>query len=194
MVLKENYKGCGVYKITSPNGRNYIGSSNNIYNRHRYYTTYGAKKQTILNRSFIKYGIENHSFEILIKCSYSEKYSYERYFGDLYNVIQDKGGLNLRLPSTNELPTICSSELRKKFSIISSNRKYSKETLKKFSDAKIGVFSNGKHSMAKIVINIENGIFYECVKEAAESLNIKRSTLSMKLTNRNRNNTPIRYA
>jgi hypothetical protein len=48
--------------------------------------------------------------------------------------------------------------------------------------------------MAKLLLNTETGIFYNCIKEAAKSIDIKRSTLSMKLTNKNINNTSFIYA
>lgn len=47
---------------------------------------------------------------------------------------------------------------------------------------------------AKLVLNKENGIFYETVKEAAEAINMKYGTLKKKLIGRNQNNTNLIYA
>jgi hypothetical protein len=47
---------------------------------------------------------------------------------------------------------------------------------------------------AKLVLNKENGIFYESAKEAAESINMKYATLKKKLSGRNPNNTNLIYA
>ncbi len=56
----------GIYKITSPSGRIYIGQATNIETR--FYTAYrhlNCKKQRLIRNSLLKYGIENHLFEII---------------------------------------------------------------------------------------------------------------------------------
>ena len=50
--------------ITSPLNKIYIGQSINIENRWKQYKRLGCKKQIKLYNSFIKYGVENHTFEI----------------------------------------------------------------------------------------------------------------------------------
>ena len=60
---------CGIYKITSPSNKIYIGQSSNITLRWYYYNKYLAKSQPKLNNSFNKHGYENHKFEILEECS-----------------------------------------------------------------------------------------------------------------------------
>ncbi len=55
----------GIYKITSPSGRVYIGQSWNIEKRWRDYSIKTVKGQRFLNNSFEKYGKSNHLFEIL---------------------------------------------------------------------------------------------------------------------------------
>lgn len=55
----------GIYKITSPSGRVYIGQSWNIVHRHRCYRLYNAPKQRILDASFNKYGFDSHEIKIL---------------------------------------------------------------------------------------------------------------------------------
>ena len=55
----------GIYKITSPSGRVYIGQSWNIKKRWRDYSTKTTKGQVFLYHSFEKYGVANHLFEIL---------------------------------------------------------------------------------------------------------------------------------
>lgn len=47
---------------------------------------------------------------------------------------------------------------------------------------------------SKTVINLQTGIFYASVREAAETYHIKYFTLSDKLRNPQRNNTPFIYA
>jgi len=56
----------GIYKITNPEGKIYIGLSTNIENRwesYKYYT--GIAKNSSIKFSLKKYGFENHKFEIL---------------------------------------------------------------------------------------------------------------------------------
>lgn len=54
----------GIYKITSPSGNVYIGQSVNIKERWSRYKKRGAKNQHALQRSFLKYGVDAHVFEI----------------------------------------------------------------------------------------------------------------------------------
>ena len=56
----------GIYKITSPSGSVYIGQSWDIKRRFTdYCKLYKVKGQRYLYNSFLKYGIENHIFEIV---------------------------------------------------------------------------------------------------------------------------------
>lgn len=55
----------GIYKITSPNNRIYIGQSRNIKRRLYRYSRLECKEQPILYRSLLKYGIENRRWYVL---------------------------------------------------------------------------------------------------------------------------------
>ena len=56
----------GIYKITSPSGRVYIGQSVNIEKRFLSYSKLlRCKTQIKLFRSFLKYGVINHIFETI---------------------------------------------------------------------------------------------------------------------------------
>lgn len=55
----------GIYKITSPSGRVYIGQSWKIKQRLNKYRRNDCKEQPALYRSIIKYGADNHTFEVL---------------------------------------------------------------------------------------------------------------------------------
>jgi len=52
---------------------------------------------------------------------------------------------------------------------------------------------NGKNC-SKIVINLLTGIFYDSIKEAAESIGMNTNKLQCKLLGRSKNLTPFRYA
>ncbi len=64
---------CGIYKITSPSKRVYIGQSLNILLRFSYYKRMSCVKQTKLYRSLKKHGVEKHSFDIVHVCEPSER-------------------------------------------------------------------------------------------------------------------------
>lgn len=55
----------GIYKITSPTGKVYIGQGVNINKRWNSYKRYNCKSQTKLYQSFLRHTPEAHSFEIL---------------------------------------------------------------------------------------------------------------------------------
>ena len=59
----------GIYKITNPNGKVYIGQSIDLERRLYYYKNLKqSNSQILLNRSFLKYGTVNHTFEIIEEC------------------------------------------------------------------------------------------------------------------------------
>lgn len=84
---------CGIYKIISPTNRVYIGQSRNIRNRYKSHCRPLKGSKTKLSRSFIKYGIENHQFEILELCDIGELDNKERHYFEVFNSIED--GLNI---------------------------------------------------------------------------------------------------
>lgn len=65
----------GIYKITSPSGKIYIGQSWNIKRRFARYKCGDCKKQSAIYRSFLKHGTKNHTFEII--CELSEDITQE---------------------------------------------------------------------------------------------------------------------
>lgn len=55
----------GIYKLTSPNGKVYIGQSVQLKNRIGKYKALDCKNQTHLHRAIIKYGWDSFTVEIL---------------------------------------------------------------------------------------------------------------------------------
>jgi group I intron endonuclease len=80
----------GIYKITNPNGRIYIGQSTNINRRWNSYKRLNCKDQISLYNSLKKYGPENHKFEILEECENDLLDEREIYWGEFYNVLSNK--------------------------------------------------------------------------------------------------------
>lgn len=85
----------GIYKITNPKGKIYIGKSINLENRKKSYSRLSQiKGQPLIYNSIIKYGWENHMFEIQEECSLEEINDREIYWINTFNCIKE--GLNLK--------------------------------------------------------------------------------------------------
>ena len=86
---------CGIYKITSPAKKIYVGKSININNRRKSYVSNRNTLQHLIFKSIQQYGFENHKFEILLTCEKSELAKWETYFIVFYDSCKTKHGLNL---------------------------------------------------------------------------------------------------
>jgi len=103
---------CGIYKITNPNNRIYIGQSKNIVNRWNQHKYQYGKNNIILSRSILKYGYEKHKFEIIENCSVDELNQKEiywiNYYKSNYKLYPENNGLNLSdggdKPPLNDMP------------------------------------------------------------------------------------------
>ncbi len=131
----------GIYKITSPSGKIYIGQSVDISRRFRQYQDMNRnKKHPKLHNSFLKYGVNNHIFEVIEKCEDIFLNERERYWQDFYNVLSSKG-LNLTLTRTLSKRYIHSEDTINKISVKARTRKrspHSSEVKKTMSFVKIG--------------------------------------------------------
>lgn len=105
-----------VYKITSPSGRIYIGSTNNHEIRKSQYKRAKIdKKQIKLHNSLLKYGFESHTFEVIDKCELSKVLILEAKYGHELDVL-GKNGLNCKLPKLDEEKKCIGEETRLKMS------------------------------------------------------------------------------
>lgn len=59
----------GIYKITSPSGKVYIGQTWNFVERVKDYKSLYSHKQAKLHASFIKYGVEAHNIQMILGVS-----------------------------------------------------------------------------------------------------------------------------
>lgn len=179
----------GVYKITSPTGRIYIGQSLDIKRRWKQHkkcdhkTSYTVK----LFRSFLKYGVSNHIFEILEECSIDLLNDRERYWQEFYNSAS-VNNLNCFLVQTSSKRRegqIISDKQKAQISLVHKGKKYSAETRQKIKDARAKQIITIEHrksisdnsGSARLVLNKETGIYYVSAKEAAEAHGIKPNTL-----------------
>ena len=120
----------GIYKITNPKGRVYIGQSCDILKRFKRYSKNNCVGQTVLYRSLLKYGFEKHKREILKLCKRDELNKYERFYQDKYNVLSESG-MNLKLTKSNDRECCLSKETREKISKSLIGKKLSKEHIDK---------------------------------------------------------------
>lgn len=104
----------GIYKITSPSGRIYIGQSIDIRRRFRYYKNLKCKEQPKLYHSFLKYGVDAHKFEIIELCMQKYLNGVERYYQQKFECV-DKG-LNLMYVKTEHFSGGHSEETKQKIS------------------------------------------------------------------------------
>jgi len=59
---------CGIYKLTSPSNKCYIGQSTNITQRFDYYKKKRCKEQPAIYNALNKYGPEHFKYEIIEQC------------------------------------------------------------------------------------------------------------------------------
>lgn len=93
----------GIYKWTSPTNRIYIGQSKDLEVRKKWYLSGGLDNASMpkIKRSFEKYGIKNHIWEIIEICSIEELDEKEIYWGLYYNTLEE--GLNCKLGEQNSI-------------------------------------------------------------------------------------------
>jgi group I intron endonuclease len=124
----------GVYKITNPLGRIYVGSSINIERRFRQYKYLRSGEQRKINNSISKYGYENHVFEVLCQCDEEMLLEKEAYYCLLFDVLH-RDNLNLVIPKKGEVFNSMSESVRKKIGDAHRGKKISdeqKEVLRQF--------------------------------------------------------------
>lgn len=114
----------GIYKWVSPTGRIYVGQSTNIKQRKEWYLSNGISNASMpkLKRSFNKYGIENHLFEVIEYCSIEKLNEREIYWGLFYNTLEN--GLNCKLGEQN---CVFSEETKNKMSVAKKSKPLSTE-------------------------------------------------------------------
>jgi group I intron endonuclease len=212
----------GIYKITSPSEKVYIGQSEDINDRWNAYKRLKCEAQPRLYNSFMCYGVEAHTFEIIKECESHELNYYERHFQEFYYVIGEYG-LNCKLTKTDDKSGVASEETKKKQSEKKKGKKLSEDHKQKLSDSMKGknlgkthseetrkkisertkesiteevrkkLSENSKGKNSKKVINIETNDIYNSVVEMCKILGFNHNTMRGKLSGHQKNNTPFRY-
>lgn len=81
----------GIYKITSPTGRVYVGQSIDIKSRFQKYKCMWCHGQKRLYNSLKKYGVCLHVFVIIEECNEEIMNERERHYQEIYDVLGSKG-------------------------------------------------------------------------------------------------------
>lgn len=195
----------GIYKITSPSNRIYIGQSINIDRRFSQYRRLDNSVRTSpkLFRSLKKYGYEKHIFEVIETCDVDVINERERYWQEFYDA-NSPNNLNCLLTSTLEKKQTglkLSEDHKKQISKVHKGKVYSEETRQKIRLARAKQVITQEHKdkislnsgSARLVLNTSNGIYYRSAKEAAESINMKSNSLVCRLIGKIKNNTNLVY-
>lgn len=189
----------GIYKITNPNNRVYIGQSNNIkYRFSQYKNINSTKGQPRLYNSFKKHGVNNHRFEIIELCNEEELNERERFWQEYYDVMSCNG-MNCCYVNTKYKKSKISDITRKKLSEANKGKTITIEHKKILSESKKGSknhmfdISRKDHPSSKLVLNLDNGVYYDSAKDAAEASNIRYKNLSRYLNGTRINKTNFIY-
>ena len=179
---------CGIYKITSPTGKVYIGQSTNIEARWERYKKARCEQQRKLFHSLVKYGWINHIFEIIEECPIEDLKCHERYWQDYYEVGDRDKGLNCLLTECGELKEVILKLKR------ASPRKGKKEKVIKEPNEFKKFLNKTYYSKSKLVLDTQTGIFYYCAREVCELYGFKYETFKSRLNGKLKNNTQFIYA
>ena len=149
----------GIYKITNPEGKVYIGKSNNIEKRFTQYKNFELKQQPALYQSFKKYGWFHHSFEILEECSKDIILEKEKHYINEYSHLsmtlnKKQGGKGIKKITEED-------KIRRR-----------KMMEKLWSEGKF----KGRKG-AKKIIDIKNNKIYNTVTECSKDLNISSTKI-----------------
>ena len=194
----------GIYKITSPTGRIYIGEAKCLRQRCLAYTNPNkVKKQRAIYNSLVKYGVESHKIEILEIIKEDLLMERERFYQELYDSVNN--GLNCFYTQTQNKKKKWSDETK----LIMSQKqkgdknsfygkKHTDESLRKIGESSKGeknpnfggklvnedfiekqIESNSKKHLK--VVDTETGeiYFFRNSRECADALNTKSSNVRM---------------
>jgi group I intron endonuclease len=168
---------CGIYKITSPTERIYIGQSVDIYYRWSKYKSLTCKDQQGIYNSLKKYTPENHTFEIIEECDFEDLLCRERYWQDYYDVSSSKH-LNGKLTKCGDLKQEMSSETKDKISktlkdLYAKGYKSKGVVTQESREKALLWHLSDLNTIKKQVLNTETGIFYNSLREACNTTNYK---------------------
>lgn len=156
----------GIYKITSPTEKIYIGQSKDVEYRLNRYRELRCSAQVLLYNSFLKHGVDNHKFEIIEQGDFTrdELNSLEKKYIIEFNSFRGNNINGLNLTTGGDCVEFDSSTLNK----------MSKTRIKLYNEGQ----TNSKISIEDIYDIKKMLAFNISLKEIAEKYNVKITTIS----------------
>lgn len=163
----------GIYKITSPSGKIYIGQSSNIERRMIEHKYRSKSKNLKLYSSLRKYGIDNHKIDVLFLSENKyEKDRMESIYIRYYDSIEN--GLN----HIDVLSGGCGF----------TGKKHTEENVLKIKERMKGYTPiNAVEKLMKNVFCGYTNKHYKSISECARDLNVSQSLISMQLSGKRPN-------
>ena len=146
----------GIYKITDPNGKIYIGQTIDFERRVYQYKKLNCKEQPKLYNSLKKYGFQNHKFELIWPCWECYLTKWERYFQEMYNSTEDDN-LNCFLVTTKDKTGKHTEETKRKISESNKGRKFTAEHIAKLPQNQKGYKGKPRSDSFKLNQSLKNG-------------------------------------
>jgi group I intron endonuclease len=182
----------GIYKITNPQGKIYIGCSTNLEKRKFKYSYIDCKSQPKLYESLNTFGWENHVWEIIKECFEEQLFDLEKYYINEYNSYNEglnsnPGGYGITHHtektksqiSKTKKGWIPSEERGKKISNKIKGRKYTNEH-----KSKISKQTKGKSKGLKGRTSPNKGNSYS--QEVKDIMNIKKKGVNLSVEHKNK--------
>ncbi len=96
LIREDKTKYCGVYKITAPNGKEYVGRSKDVMKRWKsyHYENWQCSGPKLVE-SIKEFGVDEHIFELVEECCEGDLNNRERYYINLWQT--DINGLNSKV-------------------------------------------------------------------------------------------------
>jgi group I intron endonuclease len=146
----------GIYKITNPKGKIYIGQTIDFDRRVYQYKMLNCKEQPKLYNSLKKYGYDNHRFELIFQCFECYLTHWERYYQELYNSTENNN-LNCFLVTTSDKTGRHSEETKLKMSKAAKGKKKSVEHIAKLPQNQKGYKGKKRSEETKLKQSLNNG-------------------------------------
>ncbi len=146
----------GIYKITNPKGKIYIGQTIDFDRRVYQYKMLNCKEQPKLYNSLKKYGFDNHVLELIHQCQETNLTILERYYQELYKTVENDN-LNCFLVTTKDKTGRHTEETKRKMSESAKGKKKSAEHIAKLPQNQKGYKGKKRSEETKLKQSLNNG-------------------------------------
>jgi len=185
----------GIYKITNPKGKIYIGLSKDIDKRKKDYKYLKCNEQPKIYNSLKKYGWDNHIFDVLEECLIEHlsenEIKWKKYYLELYNnnwnkvlflSLYDRGGGPKNKVHRNKISKALKGKPKSqehKNNI--SNSKIGKKRCQNFINNRANTYKNKIIGFPILQFDLNDNFIkeWESCKLASENLNIKKAAINM---------------